>query len=56
MRGLSLEHALRIACDYVAETIRVTMNNPNSRSYGVDFETTLPWLLRRLGSQTNSPL
>lgn len=56
MRGHSLESALQVACDYVAETIRVTMNNPDSRTYGVDFETTIPWLLRRLESKTNSPL
>ena len=48
VRGRSLEEALQIACDYVVETIQVTMNNPNSRSYGVDFETTIPWLVKRL--------
>lgn len=56
MQGHSLESALQVACDYVAETIRVTMNNPDSRTYGVDFETTIPWLLHRLESKTNSPL
>ncbi len=48
MRGKSLEESLQIACDYVVETIRVTMENPDSRSYGVDFEATIPWLVNRL--------
>lgn len=52
MNGESLEEALRIACDYVRETIRVTVENPHSRTYGVDFETTIPWLLHRMGKMS----
>lgn len=46
--GLDLSAALKLACDYVRDTVRATMRNPGSRSYGVDFETTLPGLIRNL--------
>ncbi len=47
-RGLSLADAFRIAADYTAETIRVTLKNPAEPWYGVDFETTLPLLIREI--------
>ncbi|MDD2958822.1 MAG: pyridoxamine kinase [Lachnospiraceae bacterium] len=49
MNGFSLPDALKTACDYTMETIRVTVANPDSRSYGVDFETTMPRLLQLIG-------
>ena len=45
MRGLSWKDAMRIAADYTAHTIRVTLDNPRKPWYGVDFETTIPDLL-----------
>lgn len=48
MRGFDLENALKIAVDFIAEIIRITMENPNRRSYGVDFETALPYLWERI--------
>ena len=45
MRGLSWKDALRVAADYTARTIRVTLGNPRQPWYGVDFETTIPDLL-----------
>lgn len=48
MRGLSMEDAFRIAADYTADTIRETLKNPEKPWYGVDFEVTLPGLLKTL--------
>ena len=49
-RGATLQTALEIAADYTAETIRATLENPAHPWYGVDFEATLPSLLRRLAT------
>lgn len=46
--GLSLPDALRLACDYVKDTVRATLRDPEARSYGVNFEATLPGLISRL--------
>lgn len=48
-RGLSLYEAFKLAADYTADTIRVTLENPKKPWYGVDFETTIPELVKRLG-------
>lgn len=45
MNGLPLDEAFSIAADYTAQTIEVTMNNPDKPWYGVDFEATLPDLI-----------
>ena len=47
-RGLSLEEALQIAGDYTVECIRLTEEEPDHNTYGVNFETAVPYLLRRL--------
>ena len=44
-RGLPLKKALRLAVDYVGETIRVTQTSGKPDSYGVEFEATLPVLI-----------
>nr|MBQ6241250.1 pyridoxamine kinase [Lachnospiraceae bacterium] len=49
VQGLSLPDAFRIAADYTAHTIDVTLQNPERPWYGVDFETTLPDLMKMLG-------
>ena len=46
MRGKSCKEAMQIAADYTAHTIEVTMQNPDKPWYGVDFETTLPYLMK----------
>lgn len=51
MRGLSMEEALKTAVDYVLECIQCTVADKNSRSYGVNFEEALPFLIRRLESR-----
>ena len=48
MRGLSLQESLKVAVDYTLESIRKTMEDPNRRDYGVNFEEALPLLIERL--------
>ena len=48
MRGLSLKDAFALAADYTADTIRETLKNPDEPWYGVDFEATLPGLIKKL--------
>ena len=48
MRGLSRDDAIKIAADYTADTIALTMNNPDKPWYGVDFEATIPELVEEL--------
>lgn len=45
LRGNDWRDAARIAADYTAHTIEVTLQNPDKPWYGVDFETTIPELL-----------
>lgn len=46
LKGRDWRDAARIAADYTAYTIEVTMQNPKKPWYGVDFEATLPELMR----------
>ena len=46
MRGSTWQEAMRTAADYTARTIEVTLKNPKQPWYGVDFEATLPELMR----------
>ena len=48
VRGLGWWEAFRIAADYTADTIAVTMKNEDNPWYGVDFETTIPRLTQEL--------
>ena len=45
MRGKDWKDAMRIAADYTAHTIQVTLDNPKKPWYGVDFEATIPYLI-----------
>ena len=45
MRGKDWRDAMRIAADYTAHTIEVTLQNPHKPWYGVDFEATIPDLI-----------
>ena len=49
MNGKSAEEATALAVDYIAECIRVTLEDPDHVFYGVEFEKVFPWLLARLG-------
>ena len=48
MRGHSVESALAVAVDYTLECIKLTMADPDRRSYGVNFEQALPYYIDRL--------
>ena len=48
MRGHSIESALSVAVDFTLECIRKTMDDPNRRTYGVNFEEALPYYIERL--------
>lgn len=45
LKGRDWRDAMRIAADYTAHTIEVTLQNPDKPWYGVDFEATIPELL-----------
>ena len=44
----SLEDALKIAVDYVWETISDTYNEKGENTYGVNFENKIPYLINRM--------
>jgi pyridoxine kinase len=46
---LTWQEALPIAADYTAESIKLTVADPNGRNYGVNFEEAIPYLLKRMG-------
>lgn len=48
MRGHSIESALSVAVDFTLECIRKTMDDPDRRTYGVNFEEALPYYIERL--------
>ena len=48
VRGRSFIDAIAIACDYVRESIHVTLAEENHNTYGVNFEEAIPYLLERL--------
>ena len=45
LKGKDWRDALRLAADYTAYTIEVTLQNPDKPWYGVDFEATIPELI-----------
>ena len=45
MHGKDWKDTVRIAADYTAHTIAVTMNDPKKPWYGVNFEETIPYLV-----------
>lgn len=51
-RGIGLPDAMKLAADYTAETIRTTLQNPAKPWYGVDFEATLPQLVKAVSELT----
>ena len=48
MNDKSVEESAAIAVDYIAEIIRLTAEDPAHRTYGVNFESAIPYLLQRL--------
>lgn len=48
MRGFDCAESLKIAADYTAECIRLTLEDKEGRWYGVNFEEGIPYLLSLL--------
>jgi len=49
MNGLDWKGAIKVAADYTAECIRITMEDKDGCWYGVNFEAVIPGLLKSLG-------
>jgi len=47
-KGKSFEEAIKIAVDYVVESIKSTMSEENGNWYGVNFEENIPMLIDRI--------
>lgn len=47
--GLTWQEAISVAADYTAKCIELTVNDPEGRDYGVNFEEGIPYLLKRIG-------
>lgn len=45
MRGKTWQEAVTIAANYTMECIRLTIEDPEGRNYGVNFEQAIPYLL-----------
>lgn len=48
MRGRDWKDAARLAADFTAESIAVTMEHGKLEYYGVDFEDCIPWLINNM--------
>ena len=46
--GMDFNTSVQIACDYTRDTIAETVRDPKDPWYGVDFETTIPELIRMI--------
>lgn len=48
MNGFTWKEAVKIAADYTAECIRITLEDPAKPWYGVNFEQAIPFLLKQI--------
>lgn len=48
MNGLDWKEAVKVAADYTAECIRITLEDPAKPWYGVNFEQAIPYLINRI--------
>ena len=46
--GMDWKDAIKIAADYTAECIRLTLDDPSKPWYGVNFEEAIPFLLDKM--------
>lgn len=51
MRGFSTEDSLAIAVDFTLRTMEKTMEDPEARFYGVNFEEALPYYIELLSTK-----
>ncbi len=49
MNDFTVYESLKIAADYTCASIRNTYNDPDAVNYGVNFESEIPYLLKRIG-------
>lgn len=52
-RGMNLQNALELAADFTAQCIRVTLDDPKGKAYGVNFEAVLPELMTKTQQLAN---
>ena len=45
MGGKSLEESIKLAADFIVESIKCTLSHPDYNWYGVNFEQAIPWLV-----------
>ncbi|MEE8807466.1 MAG: pyridoxamine kinase [Lactimicrobium sp.] len=43
-RGMDMEKALQLACEFISRSIAATLKESSHNDYGVNFEQVLPWL------------
>ena len=48
MNGMNWTEAVKVAADYTAECIRLTLEDPAKPWYGVNFEQAIPYLVERI--------
>lgn len=48
MNGMDWKEAVKVAADYTAECIRLTLEDPAKPWYGVNFEQAIPYLVERI--------
>ena len=48
MNGMDWTEAVKVAADYTAECIRLTLEDPAKPWYGVNFEQAIPYLVERI--------
>ncbi len=48
VNGKNFDEAIAIACDFVKESIHLTLEEKNHNNYGVNFEQAIPFLIERL--------
>lgn len=46
--GLTWQESIPIAADYTAKCIQLTIDDENGRTYGVNFEEAIPYLLKKI--------
>lgn len=48
MNGYNLEESLKIAAEFTLESIKKSIEDKDSRWYGVNFESAIPYLIKRI--------
>lgn len=51
VNGKTIETAIMIACEYVRESIHLTLQEENHNIYGTNFEQAIPYLIQLLGER-----